>query len=98
MGRIVQGSVPCSFRWHGAADLDGCGGRDHAIETNVLGQPALVSRARESMWSHIIWPVPPRGSTGRYGLVGTFEAWQLVRLTESMELARLEAESHHKGC
>jgi len=26
---------------YGRAVFDGCGGRDHAIETNVLGRPAL---------------------------------------------------------
>lgn len=95
--RLVKGDKKLLISY-GAATFDGCGGRDHAVETDVLGQPALVSQAREALWSAIIWPVTPEGSSGRYGLTGTFEAWQLVRLAESMELERLEAVSHPKGC
>jgi hypothetical protein len=82
----------------GTASFDGCGGRDHAIRTDVRGQPALLSVSRESLWSHIIWPVRSEGSTGRYGLYGTFEGWQLIRLAESMERGRLEAIDAPEGC
>ena len=42
---------------YGIAVFDGCGGRDHAIETNVLARSALVSQAREHVWSQVLWPV-----------------------------------------
>lgn len=83
---------------YGRAGFDGCGDRTNAIETNVLGQPALVTQSREHVWSHVLWPVTPRGSTGRYGLTGTFLAWQIVRLAESMEPARVRAVNHQRGC
>lgn len=83
---------------YGLAGFDGCGGRDHAIETEVLGQPALVSQASGHLWSQIIWPVTETGSTGRYDITGTFGGWQMVRFAESMELARLEAMEASKGC
>lgn len=38
----------------GLAVFDGCGDRDHAIETNVLGRSALFSQARE----HVLEPGP----------------------------------------
>jgi hypothetical protein len=75
---------------YGVATFDGCGGRDHAVRTNVLGRPALLYLVRGDLWSHLIWPVTPSGSIGRYGLAGTFEGWQMVRLAESMEPATLE--------
>lgn len=83
---------------YGLAGFDGCGGRDHAIETNVLGRPGLVTQAREHLWSHVIWPVTETGSTGRYGITGTFEGWAMVRLAESMEVARIRALDSHRGC
>ena len=83
---------------YGLAGFDGCGGRDFAIETNVLGQPALVTQASKHLWSHVIWPVTDKGTTGRYGITGTFEGWQMVRLAESMELARLEATEVSRHC
>lgn len=83
---------------YGLAGFDGCGDRSHAIETNVLGRPGLVSQAREHLWSHVLWPVTRTGSTGRYGITGTFEGWAMVRFAESMESARLEALDHVKGC
>lgn len=83
---------------YGLAGFDGCGGRDFAIETNVLGQPALVTQASKHLWSHVIWPVTDKGSTGRYGITGTFEGWQMVKFAESMELARLEATEVSRHC
>lgn len=76
---------------YGLAVFDGCGGRDSAIETNVLGRSALVSQAHEHVLSHVLWPVTETGSTGRFGITGTFEGWAMIRLAESMELARVEA-------
>ncbi len=83
---------------YGLALFDGCGGRDHAIETNVLGRSALVSQAREHVWSQVLWPVTEMGSTGRFGITGTFEGWAMVRLAESMELARVETVNFSKSC
>jgi hypothetical protein len=82
----------------GGASFDGCGGRDHAIETNVLGQPALLSVAADHRWSSLIWPVTEKGAHGRYGLTGTFEGWQMIELAESMELQRLAARNGKPGC
>lgn len=79
---------------YGHAVSDGCGGRETAVETYVLGEPALVwtvRGARPEPWSEIVWPVRPRGRTGAYGLSGTFESWEIVRLAESMEARRREA-------
>ncbi|MDQ3660842.1 MAG: hypothetical protein M3454_07275 [Actinomycetota bacterium] len=83
---------------YGRAVWDGCGGRDFAIETNVLGRPALMTQSRGHVWSQVLWPVTKAGSTGRYGITGTFEGWAMVRLAESMELARLEARNFNKSC
>ncbi|HVM36502.1 MAG TPA: hypothetical protein VM784_14325 [Actinomycetota bacterium] len=83
---------------YGRATFDGCGGRDFAIRTKVSGQPALLTTVPRNLWSAVIWPVTPGGSTGRYGLTGTFEGWQLVKLAESMESARLEAIEGRHGC
>ena len=83
---------------YGRAVFDGCGGRDHAIETNVLGRSALLSQVREHVWSEVLWPVTEKGSTGRYGITGTFDGWAMVRLAESMELARIEAMDLSKSC
>jgi hypothetical protein len=83
---------------YGLATFDGCGDRSSAIETNVLGQPALVSQAREALWSHILWPVTKTGSTGRFGITGTFDGVAMVRLAESMESARLERMEMTRGC
>lgn len=83
---------------YGLAGFDGCGGRDHAIETNVLGRAALMSQAHEHVWSQVLWPVTETGSTGRFGITGTFEGWAMVRLAESMELARVEALDSNKSC
>lgn len=82
---------------YGLAGFDGCGDRTMAIETNVVGQPALVNPSGDR-WSTVIWPVTPKGSTGRYGISGTFEAVAMLRLAESMELARLEAMDVAKNC
>lgn len=83
---------------YGLAGFDGCGDRSHAVETNVLGQPALLSQSPNLVWSQVMWPVTDTGSTGRYGIAGTFEGWQMVRFAESMELARLEAMEASRHC
>lgn len=83
---------------YGLASFDGCGDRTTADETEVLGQPALVSDSEEHRWSHVLWPVTKRGSTGRYGIAGTWPAEEMIRLAESMEAARLRAVSHRRGC
>ena len=83
---------------YGRAVFDGCGGRDFAIETNVLGRSALLSQAREHVGSQVLWPVTETGSTGRFGITGTFEGWAMVRLAESMELARIAAMDFSKSC
>lgn len=83
---------------YGLAVFDGCGGRDYAIETNVLSRSALVSQAHEHVWSHVLWPVTETGSTGRFGITGTFDGWAMIRLAESMELARVEAMDSNKSC
>jgi hypothetical protein len=83
---------------YGMAGFDGCGDRTNAIETNVLGEPALLTQIPEAVWSHVMWPVTPTGSTGRYGITGTFEGWQIIELAESMEVARLEAKNTDKHC
>lgn len=83
---------------YGYSTFDGCGGADTAIETNVAGQPALLSTSTQDIWSHLMWPVSPGGSTGRYGLIGTFEGWELIRLAESMEAARGGDPAADTGC
>ena len=83
---------------YGMAGFDGCGDRDHAVETNVLGEPALLSQSPKHLWSQIMWPVTETGSTGRYGITGTFEGWQMIKFAESMELARLEATEVSRHC
>lgn len=82
---------------YGLAGFDGCGDRSMAIETKVVDQPALVISSSRR-WSTVIWPVTPKGSTGRYGISGTFDAVAMLRLAESMELARLEAMDVAKNC
>lgn len=82
---------------YGLAGFDGCGDRSMAIETNVVDQPALVNPSGRR-WSTVIWPVTPTGSTGRYGISGTFDAVAMLRLAESMELARLEEVDVTRGC
>ncbi len=91
--------------YYGQARFDGCGDRSTAVRTDVLGQPALVKESAYArghewliVWSTLIWPVTPTGSTGRYGLRGSFEGWQLIEMAEAMELARLAATDHHPGC
>lgn len=71
---------------YGHATPDGCGGRATAVETDVSGQPGLVWTTRGREWSQIVWPVRPRGHTGRYGLAGTFTPGEIVRLAESMDV------------
>jgi hypothetical protein len=84
---------------YGVAGFDGCGDRSSAIETNVLGQPALVSESLGGhVWSHILWPVTETGSTGRFGITGTFSAFGMVTLAESMEQARIDAVEATRGC
>ena len=85
-----------SFQF-GYATFDGCGG-DLAIETNVLGQPALLNLSSGHLWSSLIWPVKAGEIAGRYGISGTLEGWQVIELAESMELARLEATKRQTGC
>lgn len=87
-----------NYLWieYGYAIPDGCGGRDTAIPTDVLGEPALL-------WAYpghssIIWPVRPHGRTGRFGLSGSFDGYQILRLAESMETALREAPTHDPGC
>ncbi|MDQ4065252.1 MAG: hypothetical protein M3161_04325 [Actinomycetota bacterium] len=82
---------------YGLAGFDGCGGRESAIETTVLDEPALVNPSSDR-WSTVIWPVTETGSTGRYGISGSFNAVMMLRLAESMELARLEAMDVTKSC
>lgn len=82
---------------YGMAGFDGCGDRSSAIETNVVGQPALVNPSGDR-WSTVIWPVTETGSTGRYGISGTFDAVAMIRLAESMELARVVAKDSSKDC
>lgn len=76
---------------------DGCGGRDTAIPTEVLGEPALLWIARGGAWSEVVWPVRPRGRVGSYGLAGSFDGSQILRLAESMQ-AKLSAPAHDPGC
>ncbi len=83
---------------YGLASFDGCGDRSTSKETFVLGQPALISDSRGHVWSHVLWPVTPKGSTGRYGIAGTFDADDMILLAESMERRRLEALDHERGC
>lgn len=83
---------------YGLAGFDGCGDRSHAVETNVLGEPALLSQSPKHLWSQVMWPVTDTGSTGRYGITGTFEGWQMVKFAESMELARLAATEVSRHC
>lgn len=70
---LIKGRRSLHFSY-GLAGFDGCGGRDLAIETNVLGQPALLyqgplggygvgSIQAKHLWSHVIWPVTDTGST-----------------------------------
>jgi hypothetical protein len=82
---------------YGLSGFDGCGGRESAIETTIVDQPALVNPSG-NRWSTVIWPVTDTGSTGRYGISGTFDAVAMVRLAESMEHSRLEAMDVAKGC
>ena len=82
----------------GQASSDGCGGRDTAIPTTVGGEPALVWVSPNAVWSRIVWPVEPRGHIGVYGLAGTFEGWQMVRLARSMHKAITAEPIHDDGC
>lgn len=81
---------------YGYAIPDGCGGRETAIPTKVLGEPALLRTS--SGHSSIIWPVRHRGRIGRFGLNGSFEAFQILRLARSMETAIRAAPRHDPGC
>jgi hypothetical protein len=83
---------------YGLSGFDGCGDRTMAIETNVLGEPALINISEGHEWTTVLWPVTDTGSTGRYGISGTFYPEAMMRLAESMELARLEAVDHQKAC
>ncbi len=95
--KLIKGQAMLILSY-GLATFDGCGDRFTAVETDVLGQPALVTQAREALWSHILWPVTDAGSTGIYGITGTFEAWAMVRLAESMEAARRDAVEVDRSC
>jgi len=83
---------------YGYSSFDGCGGRDTAVETNVAGQPALLSTMARDEWSTLIWPVTTTGNTGTYGLHGTFEDWEMIRLAESMDAARAGGPAEDQGC
>lgn len=83
---------------YGLASFDGCGDRSTAEETTVLGQPALIGDSQSHVWSHVIWPVTETGSTGRYGIAGTYDADDMILLAESMERERLEAVDHDRSC
>lgn len=96
-GLVIRKGKKILHLSYGLAGFDGCGDRTMAIETNVVDQPALVNPSGDR-WSTVIWPVTRKGSTGRYGISGTFEAVAMLRLAESMELARLEAMDVAKGC
>ena len=80
----------------GYAGFDGCGG-DTAIETNVNGQRALIQISARYEWSQLVWPVTENGSSGRYGVSGTFEGWELVDIAEKMD-AELAALDEDVGC
>ncbi|HVF52370.1 MAG TPA: hypothetical protein VNC78_02060 [Actinomycetota bacterium] len=82
---------------YGHATFDGCGG-DHVIETDVLGQRALLYVVTGARWAELIWPVKPGRVTGRWGLTGSFSGWEIIQLAESMELARLEAADRSHSC
>ena len=82
----------------GYASPDGCGGRDTAIRTDVRGAPALVWLSPGHVWSRVVWPVTPRAHTGTYGLSGTFEGWQLIRLAESMDTGAGGPGHRDAGC
>jgi hypothetical protein len=83
---------------YGYAEPDGCGGRDTAVPTEVLGEPALLWVVRGGVWSEIVWPVRPRGHVGSYGLAGSFDAPDMLRLAESMETALRKAPARDDGC
>lgn len=84
----------------GRSGFDGCGG-DRAIPTRVGNQPALLNislvKPPSNYWSTVIWPATPGDRSGRYGLTGDFEPFQLINLAESMEAARLEALRERSG-
>ncbi|HEX2295735.1 MAG TPA: hypothetical protein VHN37_10545 [Actinomycetota bacterium] len=82
--------------YYGYASPDGCGGRDTAVPTKVLGEPALLWTYDRS--SLLVWPVRPHGHTGTYGLSGSFEGFKLLRLARAMELALREAPPRDSGC
>lgn len=83
---------------YGLSTFDGCGDRTSAEEVEVLGQPALLSEAREHVWSTVLWPVTATGSIGRYGISGTFDGESMLRLAESIERERLHALGAVKHC
>lgn len=81
---------------YGYAIPDGCGGRDTAIPTDVLGDPALLWTSGGQ--SSVIWPVRPHGRIGRFELSGSFEGYEIHQLAESMETQLREAPQHDPGC
>lgn len=83
---------------YGLSSFDGCGDRTSATEVQILGQPALVWEAREHVWSMVLWPVTDTGSSGRYGITGTFDGASILVLAESMERERLDAVDVTKHC
>jgi hypothetical protein len=94
-GRVTVGTLKLVSRrdylWieYGFAIPDGCGGRDTAIPTDVRGEPALLWPGDGH--SAVIWPVRPHGRSGRFGLVGSFAGYGILRLAESMEARLREA-------
>ena len=96
-GLVIRKGKEILHLSYGLAGFDGCGDRSMAIETTVVDQPALVNPSGDR-WSTVLWPVTKTGSTGRYGISGTFQAAAMLRLAESMELARLEALDVDRGC
>src|SRR5688500_1754110 len=78
---------------YGLVTFDGCGGTDFAISTEVDGQPALLKIATGNEWSQIAWPMQPLESSGNYGLTGTLEGWQAVKLAGSMKATYRESSS-----
>lgn len=101
-GGLTVGTLKLTSRhdylWidYGYAIPDGCGGRDTAVETDVLGDPALLWTGRG--YGAIVWPVRRRGRIGRFGLNGSFGGRELLRLAESMETRLREAPARDPGC
>lgn len=96
-GLVIRKGKEILHLSYGLAGFDGCGDRSMAIEATVVDQPALVNPSGDR-WSTVLWPVTKTGSTGRYGISGTFQAAAMLRLAESMEMERLEALDMAKGC